>query len=169
MNYIGQAIGIVAIAVSFLIYQQKSRRKMVAVKLITDFLWVAHHLSILSYPAAATTSVSVLRELLFLPEKSTGYRKFLVPIFSVFFLSAALLTWKDIFSLFPAVASCLTTVAFGNKRVKMIRLFTLCASVSMMTYAIHYFSVPTVINEALVQGSIIVAFAKERKNKQSAC
>lgn len=163
MNYIGQAIGLVAIAVSYLIYQQKSRGKMVAVKLVTDFLWVAHHLAILSYPAAATTSVSVFRELLFLPQKSIRYRKFLVPLFSLFFLGAAFLAWRDFFSIFPAIASCLTTVAFGSNRVKIIRLFTLCASVSMMTYAVHYFSLPTIINETLVQSSIIIAFAKEYK------
>lgn len=163
MNYIGQAIGILAIAVSFLIYQQKSRGRMVAVKLVTDFLWVAHHLLILSYPAAATTSVSVLRELLFLPEKSVKHRRVLVPLFSAFFIGAALAAWKDVFSAFPAIASCLTTVAFGSKRIKMIRIFTLCASVSMMTYAVHYLSVPTMINETLVQGSIIIAFIRDGK------
>lgn len=71
MNYIGQFIGIIAIIVSFFIYIQKSRGKMIFLNLVTDFLWGAHHLSISRYTAVATTGFAVFRELAFLKRVKT--------------------------------------------------------------------------------------------------
>lgn len=165
MNYIGQFIGIIAIIVSFFIYIQKSRGKMVFLKLVTDFLWVAHHFSISSYTAAVTTGIAVFRELAFL-KKSKNVRDTLeILIFSVLFVLSSVFTWKDWFSIFPSAASVLSTIAFGSDRIKLIRIFAFLSSVCMLIYGIHYFSIPTVINEILVESSIIIALIKRHKTK----
>lgn len=163
MNYIGQLVGIIAIGVSFLIYIQTSRYKMVLLKLVTDVLWVAHHFLIFSYTAAATTGISALRELVFLPKKKNTYNGIILFLFSLLFVTVAMLTWKDNFSIFPAIASVLATLAFGSNRVNLIRFFAFLSSICMLIYGVHYFSVPTVINEILTQASIIISFIKERK------
>ncbi len=62
MNYTGQLIGIAAIAVSFFIYIQTKRYRMVMMKLITDFLWFAHHVSIFSYTAAAVNPKTAMQQ-----------------------------------------------------------------------------------------------------------
>lgn len=166
MNYIGQAIGIAAIVVSMLIYYQRSRARMVFFKLITDVLWVLHHLSIFSYTAAATTGIAIFRELVFLrKERSVFSNAFCIVAFSVMFCFASAFTWKDGFSVFPAIGSVLSSVAFGSDRVKLIRIFAFISSVSMMIYGIHYCSVPTIINEVLVEISIAVTMYKERRMK----
>lgn len=165
MNYIGQLIGIIAIGVSFLIYIQPSRFKMVLLKLVTDFLWVAHHVSISAYTAAAATGIAIIRELIFLPERKDSYNKLILFVFSSLFALAAVLTWKDNFSVFPAIGSILSTVAFGSYRIRLVRAFSLLSSICMLIYGIHCFSIPTVINEILVEGSIIISFVRERKMK----
>lgn len=165
MNYIGQIIGIFAIAVSTFIYIQPSRYRMVLLKLVTDFLWLAHHFLIFSYPAAATTGIAILREILLLPRrKSIGKEPILIG-FSVLFAAAAVFTWKDGFSVLPATASILATVAFGSDRVRLIRIFGFMSSVCMLVYGLHYFSIPTMINEVLVESSIIISLLQERKAK----
>ena len=166
MNYIGQAIGIVAIIISVLIYYQHSRAKMVFFKLITDVLWVLHHLLIFSYTAAATTGIAIIREIVFLRGKKSRLGHVLnIVIFSIMFVTVSLFTWKDVFSFFPALASVLATVAFGSDREKLIRVFAFISSVSMLFYGIHYCSIPTIINEVLVESSIAVILYKEHKTK----
>ena len=165
MNYIGQLIGILAIIVSFFIYIQPTRYRMVFLKLVTDFLWVAHHISIFSYTAAATTGISIVRELVFLPKRKEGHVTPILIVFSVLFVGASILTWKDNFSVLPAAASVLATIAFASTGIRNIRIFSFMSSVCMFVYGIHYFSVPTVINEILVEGSIIISFVREQKKK----
>ena len=165
MNYSGQLIGIIAIGVSFLIYIQPSRFKMVLLKLVTDILWVAHHISISAYTAAVTTGIAILRELVFLPKRKSTYNGFILFVFSAFFVLAAVFTWKDGFSVLPAIGSVLSTVAFGSYRTKLIRVFALLSSICMLIYGIHYFSIPIVTNEILVESSIFISFIKEHKAK----
>ena len=165
MNYIGQFIGILAIVVSFFIYIQPTRYRMVFLKLITDFLWVVHHISIFSYPAAATTSISIARELVFLPKRKDEHKGLILVVFSALFVTASVLTWKDGFSVLPAIASVLATVAFGSNRTRLIRIFAFMSSVCMFIYGIHYFSIPTIVNEILSEGSIIISFVRERRTK----
>lgn len=166
MNYTGQLIGIAAIAVSFFIYIQTKRYRMVMMKLITDFLWFAHHVSIFSYTAAATTAIAVLRELIFLRKDKRTHGVAVLIVFSLLFILSSVLTWKDGFSALPAAASILATLAFGSDRVRLIRMFSFISSVCMFIYGIHYFSIPTVINEMLVESSIIISFVRERKAKE---
>ncbi len=166
MNYIGQLMGMAAIAVSFFIYIQTKRYRMVMMKLITDFLWFAHHVSIFSYTAAATTAIAVLRELIFLRRDKREHGGAVLVVFSLLFILSAVLTWRDCFSVLPAAASILATLAFGSDRVRLIRMFSFASSVCMFVYGIHYFSIPTVINEILVESSIIISFVRERKIKE---
>lgn len=166
MNYIGQLIGIAAIGVSSLIYIQKSRIRMVLMKLVTDVLWVLHHISILSYTAAATTGIAIIREVVFLRKHKKSYEICILIGFSALFTAAAVFTWRDVFSVFPAVGSVLSTLAFGSKEVRLIRFFAFLSSVCMMIYGIHYISIPTIINECLVQTSIIASFVQAHRNNE---
>lgn len=166
MNYFGQLIGIFAVGMSFFIYLQKSRKRIVFLKLITDVLWVLHFLAISTHTAAATTGMAIFREIAFLPEqKGNKSRGFIKAGFSVLFLLAAIFTWKDYFSIFPAIASILSTFAFGSDRVKMIRIFAYLSSVCMFAYGIHCFSIPTIMNEVIAETSIIISFVKSYRDK----
>ena len=160
---LGQIMGIAAILVSSVIYVQPKRKLVIFLKLITDFLWIAHHLLICSYTAAATTSAAVFRELIFMQNKKWARNKAWLYIFSAVFILSAFLARKDIFSVFPAVSSILSTVAFFSTDIKKIRIFGFASSLGMLVYGIHYFSVPTIINEIMVETSIITILIKNRR------
>lgn len=116
MKNIGQIIGFFAMAVSVLIYLQRKRRNILALKLTTDVLWAMHHLLILSY-SAATTTIAIFREIVFYNyDKKWAKSKWWGIGFSMTFILASLLTWKDAFSIIPAFGTILTTIAFGNKK-----------------------------------------------------
>lgn len=162
---LGQIIGIAAILVSSVIYVQPKRKLVIFLKLITDFLWIAHHLMIGSYTAAATTSAAVFRELIFMQNKKWAKNKVWLYIFSAVFVLSAFFTRKDFFSVFPVVSSILSTVAFFSTDMKKIRIFGFASSVGMFVYGIHYLSVPTIINEILVETSIITILIKNKRTE----
>lgn len=145
-------------AVSVLIYLQRKRRNILALKLTTDVLWSMHHLLIFSYSAAATTTIAILREIVFYNYNKKWAKSTWWSVgFSTVFILAALMTWKDAFSIIPALSSILTTVAFGSKKIAITRMFAFLASVGMLFYGVHYNSAATVANECLTQLSIIVS------------
>lgn len=158
MREIGQIIGYVAMFVSIMIYFQRKRKNVLMLKLTTDVLWATHHLMIASIPAAATTTFAIFREIVFYNydkkwAKSTWWKVF----FSTGFVIAALLTWKDYFSIVPAIASVLSTIAFGSKKLSVTKIFAFLSSVGMLIYGIHYGSSATVVNECITEASIIIS------------
>lgn len=167
MNNAGQFIGYIAMAVSVMIYFRRRRKDILIMKLITDVLWAMHHLLILSYTAAMTTSMAIFREIVFYNyDKNWAKSKWWRVGFSALFVAAALFTWKDYFSIVPAVSSVLTTVAFGSKKLSFTRTFAFAASVGMMIYGIHYNSTATVINECMTEFSIIASVFVSRYVKR---
>lgn len=167
MENVGQLIGFAAMAVSTIIYWQRRRKNRLILKLTTDVLWAAHHLMIFSYSAAATTSVAIFREIVFYNyDRKWAKSKLWCVVFSIVFVLASLMTWKDIYSIVPAVSSVLTTIAFGSKKITITRAFAFLASVGMLTYGIHYNSIATVINEFLTELSIIASIIICRSMKR---
>lgn len=158
MDKIGQIIGFAAMAAAVLIYPQRKRRNILTLKLSTDVLWATHHLLIFSYTAAAVSAIAIFREIVFYNyDKKWAKSKWWSVGFSVIFFLAVLLTWKDIFSIIPAVGTVFTTIAFGSEKVTVTRIFAFFASVGMLIYGVHYNSAATIANECLTQLSIIIS------------
>lgn len=167
MEYIGQIIGFAAMAVSIIIYWQSRRKNRLILKLTSDLLWVMHFFMICGYSAAATTLAAVFRELVFYNyDKKWARNKLWCVVFSIIFVSAALLTWKDNYSIIPAVSSVLATVAFGSEKINATRAFAFFASIGMMIYGIHSNSAATVVNEVLTELSIVLSFINCRIMKR---
>ena len=142
---IGQLFGFVAIGVSYFIFQQKNRKRLLVFKLIADLLWVTHFALIGGYTAMATTGVGVARELVFL-QSGKG-----------FFKSKLWLTYNGVLSIFPVLSSVIATVGFWCKKVQNTKKFALCQSVGMLLYNSFVGSVAGIVNEILVLTSIAIS------------
>ncbi len=167
MFYAAQAVGFAAVAVSFFIYLQKSRQRILFCKLITDILWVLHHMMIFSYTAALTTACAIVRELVFSAEhKLKAHNKVWLYVFAALFAFSAYITWKDAYSVIPAAYSIVTTFALWHKKIAVTRSCIFCGSLCMLFYGLHYGSIATVINEILTMISIVIAIIIEYTYKQ---
>ena len=170
MEITAQIIGFVAMAVSIAIFWQRKRKNMLVMKLTTDVLWASHHMMIFNYTAAVTTAVAILREFVFYNyDKKWARSKWWSVVFSAVFAAAAVITWRDAYSIIPAISCILSTVAYGSKSVMKIKVFAFLASVGMLINGIHYRSLPTFVNECLTELSIISAIcitAYKEKNRE---
>ena len=153
MYLVGQLIGFAAMAVSSVIFLQKERKQLLAIKLFTDVLWALHHLLLGNTIAAITTSAAILREILFMIK----LRHFYLVVFPILFFAPLIFTYKNITSVIPPIASSVVTLGFYNKNVKLIRLFAALSSCLMLTYGAFNNSAATVINEIIVLCSMIIS------------
>ena len=167
MFLIGQAVGAVAMIECFFIYQCRDRRKMVFLKLIDDLLWSTHFLLIGGFTAALTSIIAIFRELVFYNKGNKRWESsaWWAVGFSVLFLACAPLTWKNIFSIFPAAASVVATWVFWVSKTRMAKLIQLPSTVCMLVYTLVYKSYSGVLTQMISIVSIAVYFVRERRSK----
>ena len=172
VEVIGQICGVAAVCVSFAIYQLKNRRRFIQFKLVIDILWTSHFLLIGSIPAFVTTGLAISREVVFMnKDKKWAKSKWWVVLFISIFLTSSIFTWKNVYSVIPAIASSLTTLAFWSSNVIKIKLFLFPASLGMLIYNIQAQSIAGIVNEIISELSIVAYFiinyywSYKRRNK----
>ena len=175
--WIGQVVGVIAMCESFFIFQVSDRRRMVALKLIDDILWVMHFILIGGNTAALTTGIAVLREIVFYYRcRKIWASSILWAIaFSVAFAACAPLTWVNIFSIFPVAASVISTWVFWVSKTKVAKIIQLPSAICMFVYSIVYFSYPGILTQIITIASITLFFVRSfikslrKENKNENC
>ncbi len=158
VNWIGQIIGFGAMGTSMISNAQSKRKRIILFKLITDVLWTVSSAMIGSYPAAVTSGIAITREFVFYnKEKKWARSKLWLVAYALVFVGAAVITWKDVYSILPAIASTLATCAFWVTNVYIMKGLTLCTSVIMFFYNLHYHAIAATLDAALAIGTIIVS------------
>jgi len=167
MNLIGQLIGVVATVLCFMIYQQKSRKRILFVKMLADITWLMHYLLLSAYSGVAICVVSITRAIVFLnPEKKWADKRVWVPIFIAMSLVMGYFTWNGIFSVFPLLASVISIISFAQNKPKITRFLAFPVSTSLLIYDFHILSIPGIINEsAVIISSFIGILRYDKKNK----
>lgn len=164
MEIIGQILGVIAMLVSFIIYQQSSRRQMVFWKLVTDVLWATHFFLIGGLTGALTTAMSIFREIVFYnKDKKWGKSPLWAGTFLLAFAVAAALTWKNAFSLLPSCASIIATLAYWQNDQRRVKILLVPTAVCMFVYNLYNCSYAGVTNEVITMISLLIYFIRAKK------
>lgn len=168
MNYIAQIFGFIAIGSSLVIYQQKKRRNILIFKSVQDICWFAHYMILSAYSAAATSAICFIRAQIYNSDRPIFKKKIWILVFLIFYAVSAAFTWNGIFSLFPALSSSLSSIAFWLKNVNHTKILSIVASLSTLVYNVNvsnsvavYVGVTFTITSAL--SSLIIAYIKKRR------
>jgi hypothetical protein len=87
-------------------------------------------------------------------------------VFGIINVVFAIITWKNVFSLLPTLASISAMFAFWLNNVKATKKISLAVSVLMLTYDIFNSSYMGILNEVITLISIIVALIVLLRNKK---
>ena len=137
MKWVVFLLGMSGILSNFIIYQQKTRKKLLCAKLVADCFWSLHYAFLGAWSGAAICSIGILRESVFLNERhkwAQGKRWLL--LFAVLSVFSAAITWKNLFSILPAVASLLSVYSFWKGVPKLTKILSLPISACFMVYNI---------------------------------
>lgn len=166
ISYITGALGIAA---NVLIYQQKSGKKLLMFKLISDILWVAHYFSLQANAAAAIAAINIFREIVFYnKDKKWAKGKSWIVFFVACSIASAIFTWKSAFSILPATASILAIISFRKGDPHLSRNLAFPISACMLTYDIFCGSVMGIVNETFTLVSAAVGKKLNRKTAEQA-
>ena len=168
MKIIAQFFGIGAMVSLFLIYQQKSRKKIIFAKLCADICWVVHYLCLEGYAGMIPNFVGIFRELIFINRKDKKWASLTVwpIIFILINWALGFRTFSSWFNVLPIAASTFVTVSLWIDNPRLTKLISIPVSSAFLIYDIFIGSYVGVINESIAIGSIIISFAKEKKNKE---
>ena len=165
-----QALGIVGLLFGAAAFQSNKSKNIVVLKLLNDLFFSFQYLMLGAYTGAVMNWISCFRNLIYthctIKEKSN---KVWMAVFCVIMLVTGILSWSSPMSLIAIIGKLLTTVSYGMKDAKKIRLLTLPSSIGWLVYDGYYGSMGGVINQILVLCSIgisIVRYDIRREGKR---
>ena len=158
MFALSMIFGAFGILVNALIYQQKTGKRLLVYKLISDVLWALHYLTLAAFSAVGIALVGVVRESIFLNRgKRWADTKLWLLLFALLSVASAALTWNSFLSALPAVASLLSVFGFWQAKPKLSKLLAYPISACMLTYDICVKSYMGIANEVFTLISTTLA------------
>jgi len=160
-----QIFGVGAMISLFLLYQQKTRSRMLAAKLSADLFWVVHYLCLGAVAGAIPNFVGTFRELIFLQRKRKKWAGLL--LWPVLFIginwALGIRSFRSPFDLLPIGASTFVTLSLWIDRPRLTKLVSLPVSAAFLIYDCHVGSYAGIVNEAVAILSILIYFVKARR------
>lgn len=173
MKLTAQILGYAAVLVSFFIYQQKDRKKVIALKLTDDILWATHFYMLGGFTNSYATIVAIFRELIFYnKEKKWAKNKLWIAAFTIFFVVVGIVSWDGIYSIFPVINSTLSTIGFWSNSTKRTKLLILPGALGMAVYSVRYHSFSSLLAQIITLLSIAVFFLREygsNREEETSC
>ena len=172
MFTLSMIFGGLGVLANVLIYQQRTGKRLLIYKLISDALWALHYLTLGAFSAAAIATIGIVRESVFLNRgKGWADTKLWLLLFALLSVFSAALTWGSYLSILPATASLLSVFGFWQARPRLSKLLAYPISLCMLTYDICVSSYMGIVNEAFTLVSTTVAifgaWIYEKRNKNA--
>jgi hypothetical protein len=182
IEIIAQAIGIVAMVMNILSYQQKSQKGIIFFQLCGGTLFSINFLLLGAYVGSMLNIIGVIRAVIYLnKDKLHANHPLWVLGLSAAFLSAYVLTFTVFgkeptpFDLFiealPVLSMILSTVSFSMKSAKAVRILSLIGSPCWLVYNIFAGAIGAICCEIICEISIIIGILRydiKRRGKDSA-
>ena len=122
-----QAIGFLSMGLSFFIYLQKTRARVLMVKLICDSLTILQLFLLEAYSGMLVVIICIVRGIIFYNSVNHEWarKKFWVPMFVLISLGTSAISWSGPISLLPSVGTALAIIGFGSESPTATRLFNI--------------------------------------------
>lgn len=160
-------LGLGAMISLFLIYQQKSRKKILFCKLSADIFWVLHYFSLDATAGMIPNFVGIFRELVFVNRKAKKWAK--TPLWVALFISLnfilGICSYEEWYDVVPIIASAFVTVSLWIDNPCLMKLISIPVSLAFFIYDIFVLSYVGMINESISIVSIIIYFIKNFKEE----
>ena len=167
MNIFAQVFGVGAMICLFLIYQQKSRKRILLLKLCTDVCWVIHYLLLGAVAGMIPNAVGILRELIFIRRKEQKWAGLV--IWPILFICINWIwgfsTFKSLYNILPIAGSTAVTVALWIDNPRMTKLICIPVSLAFLIYDCFVGSYIGIVNESIAICSILLSLFRTRKQE----
>ena len=161
-----QIIGAIGYTLLALSYFKKSKNQILLMQIVA-YVFFAIHYYLLTGVTGAICNLMGLFALItiYLFEKFNFKSRFFLAIFLMLALIIInILTFQNIFSIFPMIASVIVIVSFLMNNENSIRMVGVLAAVCWLVYAIAYKSYVAIMFEIITLIDVCIAYLKNKSN-----
>ena len=165
--FIIQLIGAIAYGLLCFSYFKKEKKQMLFVQIISYIFFGLHYFLLSGITGAICNFIGFLALLvIYLFEKYHLRNKLYVSFLFVFILIIAnVMTFQNIYSIFPLIASVIATLSFLIDDENIIRKIGAVSAICWLIYAIVYKSYISIIFEIVTLIDVIIALFKNKKGR----
>ena len=158
------AIGYITIALS---YFKKEKKQILFVQIISYIFFTLHYYLLSGVTGAICNLIGLVALLtIYLFEKHNFKAKVILSvIFVIMLLVINIMTFQNIFSIFPMIASTIVIISFLKDDENFIRIIGIVSAVCWLFYAIAYKSYISIIFEVLTLINVCIALYKNKNYK----
>ena len=160
---IPQAIGILAVALFLISYQQKKRQSIILFNSASRALYVLQYLLLGAFEGAVLDILGMLSAILAGKKHTPFFRRheiWIVILLDALMVLVSILLYKNIFSLVVLVGILLHSTALWINNEKRIRITSILGSPFWLTYNLASHAFGSAIGDVLTMGSILIAMIK---------
>jgi hypothetical protein len=159
-NFVAQALGILALVIMVLSYQQKTRKGLLCFQMASNACFVANYLMIGGYTFALMSVVNIARSFVFLREENgDAWAKSRIWLY-VFLTTPVLFgiwMWENILSLLVIAATMVLAVALYSKNGKTMRRLFLLPPLLYISYNVSHGALGGIGSDVFCLISAIIA------------
>ena len=161
-NLIIQLIGVIAYAILAFSYFKKKKKDILFIQIFSTIAFAIHYYLLGGVTATVCNLISLLIIIIiYIFEKNNRNSKKILVLSTIpLLVLIALFTYKNIFSIFPIIASSIVLISFIISNEDVIRISGIISALCWIIYAIIYKSYAGIIFEAFSMFSTSIAFVK---------
>ena len=172
MTKIAQVVGIVAVVIFLLSYQQKKRKNIILWNATSRILYIVQYILLGAFEGAALDVLGTVSSVAAQNKDKKIIKKHLaiwVTAMNLFIIAIGLTLYENVFSLFPIAGVVLHTSAFWISNERTIRIVSFLGSPFWLVYNLVSRAYGSVIGDVLSMVSIATAMYRydiKGKNKE---
>lgn len=157
-NFISQIIGFLAFVVFVISIQQKKKRQIIFLQILSFFLYALQYFIIEAYSGMIIFIINMLRSIVFSCEmKNKRTNNLCLTIFIVLSVMCGVLTYKNIYDILPILASLLSVIFTWQPSTKILRFGQIFICMLWIIYDIFVLAYIGILTESLIIIFTIVA------------
>ena len=156
-----QGIGFLALASSLISFQFKKHGQILFFRTASELIFALQYILLGAWTAAIMDGISVVRNVTYthLVKKNRSTTPVIL-IFCIFVIATGLVAFDGIISLLPIISKLLTTISYGMKNERWLRLITLPSCIFWIIYNVFVGSAAGVMADSMTLISLLVAMYK---------
>lgn len=165
---ISQIFAFLATTFSLIAVQKRKKVQLLKYDTFASTCATLHYLFLGAWSGAASKTITTIRNIIATNKASKNKTSKIIPaIFVILYIISGIISFQNIFSILPILASCIYAVAIYTVDVSKIRKFALLGSCLWLLYDICVFSIVGIIAECIFIADDLTAIYRFRKKKNS--
>lgn len=158
---LAQIIGFIGTIIIVFGMQQKKYGHIVFCKISNEFIAAIHYFLLGGYTGMLINFASCFTNGVYWYRNKKGKSTLIFQIiFGIMFVILGALSWHGPISIFVVAAKLISSVSLGINNPRIIRILNLISNPCWLIYNIYMCSIPGIISDILVIGSVVIAVVR---------